>query len=239
MVGTPGVNYFELNLTAGADNVRTSRLTADQRDIVTSILGLGGNDTIIVNTRTYQPSTLSGGAGGDFLQLYKDVDSTDYFDLFGGDGADTLIGSDGRDRLAGGWDADRLVGGRGQDTLTGGSGFDILLGGGGKDTFEFRADIHNDSAGNAEVSGQLATDRIKDFDANGADADKIKFYGILGLKYSDLSIHKSGSDVIITAHKGGQSIALDNVPFDYDFAARIILEDVKLTDISRSDFLFG
>jgi Ca2+-binding RTX toxin-like protein len=109
--------------------------------------GLGGNDTIVIDSKIEKPAELHGGSGNDSLigtdrlnVLYGD-DGDDVLHgnagrdvLFGGPGSDMLFGNAGDDLLNGGPDGnDVLVGGRGDDLLVGGADRSLLIGGDGHD----------------------------------------------------------------------------------------------------------
>jgi Ca2+-binding RTX toxin-like protein len=124
-------------------------------------------------------------------------------------GDDTIIGSGkfdildfgqgnnkGDDVIDGGDSADQIAGGLGKDTLTGGKGNDyfIFFKGDGKDV-------------------------ITDFDAIGGDGKQDIILQTFGSK-KDISIEKSGDDVVI----------------DFGGGSTLTLLDVKRSDISMQDF---
>jgi len=74
--------------------------------------------------------------------------------LSGGAGADTLIGGLGSDLLLGGAGDDRVLGGDDADTLDGGAGNDTLIGGAGADSFIFGPE------GGRDVGRADANDRV-------------------------------------------------------------------------------
>ena len=120
--GGPGVDRIEqdwndltgslvtLTLGGGADDGRPGE-GDDVRNVEkilsfnpVSYAGTDGPDRIEV-VQVSGPSTLSGGAGDDFLKT--------------SDGADTLDGGAGADVVDGGYNDDTIVGGPGRDTLAG------------------------------------------------------------------------------------------------------------------------
>jgi Ca2+-binding RTX toxin-like protein len=136
--------------------------TKSDRIVVTggsdSVLGLAGEDTLVVNYRGRLedfgmdgPRTIVGSA--DLSVTFFGVEQLDVT-LGGGDdtvrglatgddilrgraGADNLIGGLGDDTLKGGAHSDTLKGNQGKDTLDGGKGQDRLNGGAGNDEFVF------------------------------------------------------------------------------------------------------
>jgi Ca2+-binding RTX toxin-like protein len=104
------------------------------------VLGLGGNDTIIVSPAIHRPTELHGNNGND--HLFGGPDGNILFgengndQLLGRGGRDFLLGGTGNDVLDGGADADVLLGGDGNDKLFGQAGRDILIGGLGRDLLD-------------------------------------------------------------------------------------------------------
>jgi uncharacterized protein GlcG (DUF336 family) len=78
-----------------------------------------GDDVVRIAGNVFQPVTLDGGPGNDFL--------------FAGGGPATISGGDGKDILVGGPAADVLLGDGGSDKLFGLGGDDVLDGGPGRD----------------------------------------------------------------------------------------------------------
>ena len=116
----------------------------------------------------------------------------------------------GSDQITGSRYVDELNGFAGKDTITGCGGSDVLTGGKGADTFVF-----------AKGSG---TDVITDFAAKGPASvhDLIDLSDYKGVdSFADLSIHKAGGEVVIS--------------FGSD---EIVLHDVRLAAIDKTDFIF-
>lgn len=158
------VSQIDIRGDAGDDTI-----TVDYAILCpTSILGQGGNDTILAGSGN---DTIYGGDGNDSVygnagddslhgnfgddSLYGGVglDSLmgglglDYLvgganndSLYGGDGQDTLYGNSGHDYIEGKGKADEIHGGEGNDTLLGRAGADLLYGDGGDDSFDTRDD---------------------------------------------------------------------------------------------------
>ena len=125
--------------------------------------------------------------------------------LWGTKFKDKLWGLGGNDTLLGLGDNDILKGGNGSDKLFGGQGNDKMTGGSGADTFVF-----------SKHSGR---DIITDFDIK---KDMIQIAkGIHGIK--------KPADVIDHAKQHG-----DDVIIDLGGGNKIILKDVKLSDLKKS-----
>lgn len=163
--------------------------------------------------------------------------------LYGGDGADTLISYDtyregpsgndvlngrgGDDVLFGGSGADSLIGGDGDDTLRGesdsdrllgGTGSDLLAGGTGADTFIWdEASFRNDGS----------VDRITDFNTEGGDVLLFRGFG-------DTGTHDFGS-FLAASHDTPEGIY---VSFDGD-SNGILIENTILADLSVDDVAFA
>ena len=173
--------------------------------------GQGGRDTL---KGQGGDDRLDGGDGADRLAGSKGGDrlkgGDDRDRLDGGSGHDVLWGGRGRDRLDGDGGHDRLHGGAGRDRLEGGSGNDRLEGGDGDDVFVFK--------------GRFGRDRIADFDARD-DGERIDLSRVSEVRsWNDLRKHHledRGDDVLI----------------DVGDAGRIRLEDVRLGDLDRDDFI--
>lgn len=137
--GTILINGGAVPVTGGVPNITNTSLIR--------ILGLGGNDVLLVNDSNgpMPPANLVGGDGDDSLTGSANADV-----LEGGPGNDTLVGRPGTDRLLGGPGNDILVGGTGMDEVLGekgddqiiwnpGDGSDRIEGDGGRDTLSFNA----------------------------------------------------------------------------------------------------
>ncbi|WP_137156325.1 hypothetical protein [Rhizobium sp. FKL33] len=146
--------------------------------------------------------------GGDGYRF--NPKGNDIIKLMGGN--DDFYSGDGNDRLYGGSGNDRVDGGAGRDLVHGGTGKDALTGGTGVDTFLFKTGDGKDT--------------IRDFDAKGGDHDKIDLSDVGSIKdWADLKAHhlsRDGADVIINAGSGDA----------------LRLDDVRLADLDRGDFLF-
>lgn len=101
--------------------------------------GLGGNDSIVMDSRLLIPTQLFGDDGND--------------SLVGASGDDFIDAGAGIDSVAGGAGNDIILGGLGDDSLSGDAGFDIIIGGGGRDTIT--GGLHEDIiiGGNTTLAG--------------------------------------------------------------------------------------
>ncbi len=108
----------------------------------------------------------------------------------GGLGNDTLYGNDGNDLLEGGVGTDTLQGGNGNDFVIGGVGNDNLYGGAGDDTFRFNMGDGQDVIGVDDIDG----------------LDTLSFGE--GIVISDLTLEKSGNDLLMKIGSDGDQIKL-------------------------------
>ncbi|MBE5885800.1 MAG: hypothetical protein E7284_05275 [Lachnospiraceae bacterium] len=117
----------------------------------------------------------------------------------GGAGNDTINAEAGNDTLYGEEGADTLKGGAGNDTLVGGAGNDYLDGGAGSDTYIIGANDGNDAIYNYDTTESRMNDKI--------------IYGE-GVHVDDLSISKSGADILITNNQTGQTTLIKSAYLD-------------------------
>ena len=199
------------------------------------IFGGAGNDQI---TGTAGSDRLAGGTGDDIL-----VDNYGANKLRGGAGDDTITvgngsagsllkGGGGNDLLTSGWGSDTLNGGAGRDTLIGGMGEDVLYGKRGRD-------ILNGGEGNDLIDGGKGADLLTGglgedvfifrADERGRDTitdfeDGSDLIQISGLAFDDLALSAKDGDIWITSA---------------DMAGTIIVENMDITGLDASDFLFS
>jgi Ca2+-binding RTX toxin-like protein len=154
----------------------------------------------------FQPKTLVGSWGSDFLQGGYGDDT-----ILGGYGNDYLHGGYGNDWIDGGADNDFINGGQGNDTLIGGAGHDTVVGGAGNDWLW-------GGAGNDKLSGDLGKDVI----VLGTGSDTIYFNGGTGANQQSVAtnaqadvIHDWSSDDFI-----GQSYSTAGKPYA-EFGANV------------------
>ena len=196
---------------------------------IDQLWGGAGNDTLDGGAGNDQlmggmgEDLLLGGAGNDVLDGGEGVDN-----LLGDVGEDQLFGGAGNDTLDGGADADLLAAGDGDDTIHGGAGMNVVVAGAGNDAIDTGVDrdfidagLGNDSiaagAGSDFIAGGKGNDSIdsgsgRDVIAfnrgdgadtvvgSGFDRDTLSLGG--GIRYADLSLRKSGTDLILDAGQG-------------------------------------
>jgi len=140
--------------------------------------------------------------------------------LEGGSGKDKLDGGDGNDKLYGSYDNDTLTGGSGNDTLVGGVGNDVMWGDQGNEFFLFQN-------GDSLLTGEL--DVIKDFKA---DQDQMGLQGWGTINASDLLRGIATSPFQIGDTKDGTILSSSS-------GGKVLLESVKLTQLSANNFMFS
>jgi len=158
------------------------------------LFGSQGNNTILGNSGK---DILVGGSDADYLLGGSDADY-----LLGGAGEDLLLGNQGNDTLNGGEGKDLLRGGDGDDLIDGGAGSDTLFGNDGADIFE--------------LTPNLGTDTIEDFQVS---SDSLMLSG--GLSFGDLSFSDSNISLAAT---------------DETLAT---LSGIDTTTLTESDFIFA
>ena len=205
------------NSEFGYDRVIQSALTGESY-----VLGTDGQDTLSLSS-TGVLFTLGGGGTAT-----------------GSAGADALIGGSGNDSLNGGDGNDLLVGGGGNDTLDGGKGADVLRGGAGDDVLGGAANSADSGNGNYGYASPLAgntyeggvgndtlrgtsmadvylfnlgdgQDTISEVEVTGqptGQVDVLRFGA--GIAPSDVSVTRSGTDLVLTLSNGTDKLTLKN-----------------------------
>jgi RTX calcium-binding nonapeptide repeat (4 copies) len=169
---------------------------------------LFGDDTANTLNGTNYGESIFGLAANDILSAWGGND-----DVFGGNGNDIVNGGKGNDRLFGEAGNDTLVGEDGNDTLLGGDGDDVLLGGRGGDVFDGGA-----GSDKFLISRGDGVDTIRNF----ASTDRID----LG------AFHFDSAQAVLDAFKQvGHNAALD-----LGLGNQLILENIKVSDLSASQF---
>lgn len=199
VVGSAGNDTLTGNALA---NTLNGGLGAD------TIAGAGGNDVIIggagadtldggtgVDTLSYVGST----AGGVTVNLAQQLGTatggdaqgdtvSNFENLVGGKGSDTLTGDDGANAIVGGEGSDTINGAGGNDQIGGGIGGDTLDGGAGNDAVSYGS-----SAGAVTVNLALQTVHGGD-----ADGDTIKnFESAIGSAHDDVLTGSDGANTLL------------------------------------------
>jgi Ca2+-binding RTX toxin-like protein len=162
--------------------------------------------------RAVAGSTVIGGAADDAI--------------YGGTGDETLIARGGSDYVYGDEGDDLLRGGQGNDVLQGGAGSDVLRGGAGQNVLDGGAgdDLIYGGQGSAFIAGGAGNDILRVGSGNdliafnagdgvdtvygGRDGGNTLSFGG-GIRYSDLSLSKSGKDLVVSAG-GDDRVVLKN-----------------------------
>ena len=199
---------------AGDNDTLDGGLDAD------TMIGLGGNDTYIVDDLADVVVEVAGG-GTDTVETlmaelsieamaevenlsYTGADADPFVGtgnlgnntISGGDLADTLSGLAGNDILNGGLGSDTLLGGDGNDSLNGGDDNDVLTGGIGTDTLNGGAG-GDDMAGGADNDIYVvddAGDAVTELAAEGTDRVDSSVTYVLGANIENLTL--TGGDAI-------------------------------------------
>ena len=135
------------------------------------LYGADGDDTLRGNAGV---NLLVGGAGNDALMVASDTG--------------VFVSGLGDDRIWGGNASDFIDAGFGGDTLAAGSGADFIVGGGGDDNV-------NAGTGNDVIAFNRG-DGADHVATSDAWHDTVSLGG--GIRYSDLSISRSGSDLVLS-----------------------------------------
>ena len=147
--------------------------------------------------------------------------------LIGLGGNDTLRGLAGDDALNGQKGADQLYGGAGKDRIYA-SGGDQAWGGSGQDDFDF---LDRDRLPDITDPGVV---RIKDFDARGADHDRMDISNFATKWASRDAGLEDGFEMV----KSGANVILRLLGDDGSIT-KVVLENTKLADLDKGDFFFG
>ncbi|WP_095588107.1 family 16 glycosylhydrolase [Actibacterium ureilyticum] len=197
-----------------ADGAITSSVTATD--------GTGNTATVAGTVVTLDSSAvppedaLIGTEGADTLK-----DGGGAYTIYGLGGNDRLIGNGGNDTIFGGDGDDFIRGDNGDDVLDGGAGADYLRGSAGADTFVFGVD---------GLDGE--TDTINSFSS--AEGDLIDLSGIVA--HYGWTQAEAESHVAFSAASGDVNVTLDTPDLGVLTLAEV--EDIALSDISYSDFIF-
>lgn len=212
---------------------------------------------------------LNGGFARDFLWggLGSDTVNGGFGDdrLFGEEHDDRLFGNVGDDWIDGGLGRDWIDGGIGDDNLRSGGGLDTLLGGIGDDIL-ISGRGFTDEAGNlvrARSDGGLGNDHIVAESAvtltGGLGSDVFEVgsglteYGLYAVVITDFRpgtdklVVYAGSggrydtpeEILATARQEGRDVVFDLFPEVIADAPPLVLQNVRLSQLSTGDFLSG
>ncbi len=188
-------------------------------------------------------STVTGGASDDAI--------------YGGAGDETLVARGGSDYVYGDVGDDLLRGGAGTDVLQGGGGSDVLRGGAGQNVLDGGAgdDLIYGGAGSAFIAGGAGNDMLR----VGKGGDVIAFnagdgmdtvYGGRdggntlslggGIRYSDISLSKSGKDLVVSTG-AGEGVTLKNwyAGNHSVLSLQVMLDATEEFDAGSSDPLYS
>ena len=184
-----------------------------------TMVGLGGNDTYVIND-VGDVAVEDAGGGTDTVETemaalsielmanvenltYTGIDADQFVGtgnamnnvISGGDLADTLNGLGGNDTLNGGIGADTLNGGDGNDTLNGGDDNDSLVGGIGLDTLNggAGADAMAGGADNDTYVVDDAGDAVTEALNEGTDLVQASVTHVLGANVENLTLTGAGA----------------------------------------------
>lgn len=188
----------------------------------------GSADGVSINLVTAEAS--GGDAEGDVISNFENVT--------GGNGDDTITGNDGVNVLTGGFGDDTLNGGGGNDVIRGGAGADDLDGGDGIDTLSYAG------SGGCGCFGGVIVDLSQGLSAYGdAEGDIFaNFENVEGSEAGDLLIGddnanrlsgRAGFD-LLDGGKGNDTLS-GGADFDQFFFATGYGRDV-ITDFAAGDF---
>ena len=195
-VGVDDINIRETIGGASSDSQWYSTSSITQ----ITILGQGGNDTIIIETDGSHPigtegvdtpTNVDGGVGDDTVWGGDGPDTAN-----GNDGYDVLHGRNGADTLRGGADCDEVYGYAGNDTIEGGTDGDFLQGGDGNDIVYGGTPGDSDGASDT-LYGDAGTDSVYGgggndiFHSDDGEADYLD-----GGDGSDTATDRDGSDTL-------------------------------------------
>ncbi|MFH0826198.1 MAG: calcium-binding protein, partial [Pseudomonadota bacterium] len=176
------------------DDAITGYATAD------TLAGLGGNDVL---SGRGSSDGLDGGPGTDFLYGgYKDEDK---LNPNAGNGPDELYGEDGADTLLGGADADKLVGGNGADFLDGQGGSDTMFGGSDNELRRYMGPNGDDTYGFGYESGQ---DVVVDRDKTPGNVDTILLHEDVAA--ADVIVRRSKDDLVLSLNGTVDTLTVTN-----------------------------
>ena len=148
---------------------------------------LSDGQTLSLNDLLIKQATITGTNKNDVLIGGRNDDL-----IQGSNGNDILSGMSGNDTLDGGNGADLMQGGGGNDVINGGNGNDWIAGGAGDDTI-------NAGSGNNVIAFNRADGADRIISSNN-DNNTISLGN--DIHYADLSLSKSGNDLVLDLGQG-------------------------------------
>ena len=192
LLGTNGNDVIALDDTGPAAKIK---------DVEVIDAG-AGNDVVDLTSQrfSYGDVLIKGGAGNDVILTNSGNDV-----LQGGDGNDWLDGGAGKAILDGGTGKDTLIDGDAASLLFGGKGNDVLYAGKGADLIAFD---QGDGADTVFFSAESTTTGANDTISLGK-----------GIKYADLSLKKSGNDLVLLMPSSAAGASNDSITIKDWYAA--------------------
>lgn len=153
----------------------------------------GTNDSDAITVTATMLVTVRAGIGDDSIlisPLSSTSSATAIFELYGGDGNDTITGDASVEIINGNVGDDIINGAGGSDNIQGGQGNDVVHGGTGNDTVQGNrgADTITGGEGDDNLQGGRGADNLT------GDSDNDTIYGNLG---DDLLTGSSGADIFV------------------------------------------
>ncbi|MBC7001273.1 type I secretion C-terminal target domain-containing protein, partial [Photobacterium sp. BZF1] len=144
------------------------------------------------------------------------------------DGANLVIDSDNSPVLLGGAGDDVLVGGDSADILVGGAGDDILWGGEQNGTGDGAADIFKWNADDFGTAGNVATDKIMDFEVG---IDKVDLVNALS-GYGSMSLTELSEYIKLSSSGGNSVLSISNIQGN-------LVQNIIFEGVTESALLMG
>ncbi|MFN6133717.1 MAG: cadherin-like domain-containing protein, partial [Synechococcaceae cyanobacterium] len=201
-----------------------------------TVSGGAGHDWI---SEWYMPvhgSQLDGGAGNDTIHGSSYNDS-----LIGGDGDDSLHGNNGNDSINAGLGADVINGGAGNDSIDAGDGHDTITAGPGHDTLDggdgANIAIYGGSRSQYSVIGDTAGLTIYDNRSSNPDGiDVVRNISILRFSDQDVSVESGLVGVLLEGTAGDDSSLIGTILND---TIRGLAGNDLLSGLAGNDLLEG
>ncbi len=229
-----------------------------------TLQGRSGNDTLDggagVNTLSYKDRTAGIDVTVDLssspdvngfteVRVGSEIDKvTNFANVVGGAGNDSLTGNafdnklegaEGADALVGLIGADSLFGGLGDDTLAGGEGADVLDGGEGQDLASYATAVTVDLSGRLTAMGEAMGDTFNSIEGLIGSA----FNDVLGAADAGSTLQAGAGDDVLYSGRGADSLVggdgVDVVSYDAVVHDNGVIVDLLNTSLSKGDVLVG